>query len=207
MSYEADDILYVSELRQWLYCPRVTWYGRMYGDRRALSGLMKVGIEEEAERERLEDRRTFAAYGIEAVGRRYQVPVASERLGLRGAVDMIIETTALTWEESAEGGTPFIPVEVKTTVSPFGRPPMIQLCTYALMIEEMKDCEVPFGFLVTRPAEEVTRVEFTHDLRRSVEYLVEDVRSGLCGFELPPPTPSMGKCINCEFRRVCNDRW
>lgn len=212
MSFEPEDRIGASELRQWLYCPRVVWYGRQFGDHRPTSAMMRVGIDEEAERRRLESRRTFAGYGIEAVARHHQVRVWSERLALSGLVDTLLQLSRVSLEEAvANRQDPkeqiFVPVEFKTTTRADQRENLVQLVAYALCLEEMTRTPVRFGFLVLLPDEEVFRQTIGHPIRRTVEQIASDARTGLAGTELPEPTPHRGKCRQCEFRRFCNDVW
>jgi CRISPR-associated exonuclease Cas4 len=174
--------------------------------------MMQIGIDEEAERRRLEARRTFDQYGIEAVSRRNQVPVSSDRLGMRGMVDTLLELSTISLEAAAQEPIPtveqlFVPVEFKTTTRSDQRYNTIQLATYSICIEEMTNSPVEYAFLVLLPDEEVIRQSIGPHIRRSVEDLVAQVREGLDGDELPAPPLHKGRCQSCEFRRFCNDVW
>ena len=214
--YVQADIVSVSELRQWSYCPRVVWYGRSMGDYRPTSGAMKAGIDAEAERQRLETRRGFSQYGITAVDKRFQFSVRSDSLGLAGRIDCLIETTDVTFEEAQAGLRPnewnwddplFVPVEYKTTFRVQQKHNVMQLAAYARMLESLTGTAVPFGFIVMLPEEEVLKIEISSEIKRSLDFLIEEVQRGLVSDELPRPTPHSGKCQNCEFRRFCNDVW
>jgi CRISPR-associated exonuclease Cas4 len=214
--YDPRDIVSVSELRQWMYCPRVVWYGRSMGDYRPTTGAMRVGIDAEAERQRLEGRRTFAQYGLEASTKRFQVAVTSDALGLSGRIDCLIELTNVPLERAMQGERPagwsdghplFVPVEYKWTHTASQRQNALQLTAYALILEEMTGTVVPFGFLVHLPEERAIRMSLSAGLRRTVKHVVTEVRGGLRSPDLPEPTPHRGKCQSCEFRRFCNDVW
>jgi CRISPR-associated exonuclease Cas4 len=175
---------------------------------------MRAGIDAEAERQRLEERRTFHQYALEACSKRFQVPVASQRLGLAGRVDCLFELTEVTLEHAAGGVRPagweadrplFVPVEYKTTFRTDRKENVLQLMAYAAILEDLTGTPVPFGFLVFLPEEEVVRVDLGPGLRKTLGVLVDEVRAGLGDAELPPPTPFRGRCVDCEFRRFCND--
>lgn len=215
-AYDPNDNVSVSELRQWMYCPRVVWYGRLMGDSRPTTGAMKVGREAEAERQRLEERRTFAQYGLEACNKRFQVPVVSEKLGLSGRIDCLIELTPVSFEDAIVGIRPlgckqndpmFAPVEYKWTYRADQRQNTVQLSAYAMLIESLTGVPVPVGFLVLLPEEEAVRVEIGPGVRRAVKRTLDEAREGLGAPELPEPTLHRGKCQDCEFRRFCNDVW
>ncbi|MCZ7581416.1 MAG: CRISPR-associated protein Cas4 [Fimbriimonadaceae bacterium] len=215
-AYQPRDTVSVSELRQWMYCPRVVWYGRSMGDYRPTTGAMKVGIEAEAERQRLEERRSFAQYGLEACNKRFQVPVASEALGLSGRIDCLIELTPVSLEDAQVGVRPlnwkvgdpmFVPVEYKWTSRADQRQNTIQLAAYGMILESLTGTPVPLGFIALLPEEEVVRVELVPRVRRAVKCTLDEAREGLSAPELPWPTLHRGKCQDCEFRRFCNDVW
>lgn len=215
-AYEPDEQISVSELRQWLYCARVVWYGRSMGAYRPTTGAMRVGIDAEAERERLEERRTFSQYGIDACNKRFQVLVASERMGLVGRIDCLIELTGVSLERAAAGVRPpgwdereplFVPVEYKWTFNPNQQQNNLQLAAYGMILEEFTNSVVPYGFIVLLPEEMALRVNLDSGVRRVVARTLDAVRAGLSTPELPSPTPHRGKCQSCEFRRFCNDVW
>lgn len=173
-------------------------------------------MEAEAERERLEERRTFHQYGIDACNKRFQTLLTSETLGLAGRIDCLIELTRVSAEEAAAGVRPpnwndreplFAPVEYKWTHSADQRQNNLQLAAYAIILEELTNSVVPFGFIVLLPEERAVRVSLDSGIRRIVERTLVEVREGLAAPELPPPTPHQGKCQSCEFRRFCNDVW
>jgi len=186
------------------------------GAYRPTSNAMKAGIEAEAERQRLEDRRSFAQYGIVGHRKRFQVPVVSATLGLAGRIDCLLELTEVSLEDACEGVRPrnwqegdplFVPVEYKSTFRRDQRGNSLQLAAYARLIEEMTHSPVDRGFIVMLPEEEVVEVPLGRGLRQSFDLVLDEVRAGLDGSELPPATPHRGRCQACEFRRFCNDVW
>lgn len=205
-----DEFVSISELRQWEYCPRVVWHGRVLGKGRTTTFKMQQGIEDEETKQRLETRRTFHAYGLEACGRRFKVFVQSDRLLLSGIVDMILELGSISIEERSPVGSDqrLVPVEFKST---FSQAPsshhLLQLAAYGMVIEDMTGSPVGFGFLVSLPSGRVRKVAFDDALRAKVENARQAVLACLADGVMPPPTPQRGKCTDCEFRRFCNDIW
>ncbi len=80
----------VTDLKQWVYCPRILYFRLCLPAIRPLTYKMEAGIEDgEAEAQR-ESRRSLRTYGLKSGRREYDVALASGRLGLRGKIDMLI---------------------------------------------------------------------------------------------------------------------
>ncbi len=195
----AEPIFTVTDLKQFAYCPRVVLYYYCLPLIRPTTYKMEESIlahREEAERE---ERRSLRPYGLTQGERRYDVPVASARLGLRGVIDMVIDT-----------GEEYIPVDYKST---FRKQPgahfRLQLAAYGRMLEESLSTGSGFrvhrGFLyslLTRSAQEIA---LTGRLRAQVIRTVDALREMVARERMPPAPQGRGRCIACEFRRFCND--
>jgi CRISPR-associated exonuclease Cas4 len=184
----------VTDLKQWVYCPRILYYHLCLPDVRPVTYKMKAGVEAgRAETDR-EERRSLWAYGLTDGEREFNVPLHSERLGLRGEVDMVITTP--------EGEV--IPVDYKLarTAGPHFR---LQLAAYALLLEEGRGCAVRRGFLYYLPLRRAEAVAIDRRLRGQLGAALAGMRAMLEGEKMPPPTPHLRKCVACEFRRFCND--
>ena len=90
MRSEAGErvIFTVTDLKQYTYCPRVVFYTYCLPLVRPTTYKMEAGIAAHGRGEKLERRRTLAAYGLEEGKRHFEVAVSSQELGLRGRVDM-----------------------------------------------------------------------------------------------------------------------
>ena len=82
----------VSDLKQYVYCPRILYYHACLPRVRPITYKMQAGINAQLPAEGRERRRSLRAYGLEQGQRHFNVPLVSERLGLRGQVDLVIET-------------------------------------------------------------------------------------------------------------------
>lgn len=191
-------IFTVTDLKQYTYCPRVVFYTYCLPLLRPTTYKMEAGVaahEKAGERER---RRTLSAYGLVEGERHFDVWVESPILGLRGRVDLVIEV--------GEGeGREFIPVDYKHTRRRTGPHIRRQLAAYGMMLEETWRGIVRQGFvysLVTRKAEEVA---LTERLRGEVREMVAAMQEMVEREAMPVPPRSRRPCVNCEFRRFCND--
>lgn len=191
-------IFTVTDLKQYTYCPRVVFYTYCLPLLRPTTYKMEAGIRAHERVEKQERRRTLAAYGLEGGKRHFDVGVESAILGLRGRVDMVIEV--------GEGeGWEWIPVDYKQTRRRTGVHIRRQLAAYGMMLEETWGGVVRRGFvysLVTRKAE---KVALTERLRGEVREVVTAMREMVEQEAMPAPPRSRRPCVNCEFRRFCND--
>lgn len=191
-------IFVVTDLKQYSYCPRVVYYTYCLPLLRPTTYKMEDGVAAHQEAQDKERRRTLAAYGLTEGRRRFDVWVESPTLGLRGRVDMVIEV--------GEGaGRELIPVDYKQTERKVGAHVRRQVAAYGMMLEETLGGTVRRGFvysLLTRKAEEIALTErLREDVRRVVAALREMVER-----EAMPEAPATRQaCVNCEFRRFCND--
>jgi CRISPR-associated exonuclease Cas4 len=186
----------VTDLKQWVYCPRILYYHHCLPKVRPVTYKMEAGIEAGREEVRREARRSLQRYGLDVDGatREFNVAVSSERLGLRGEVDMVITLA----------GGEVIPVDYKLA-DRAGPHFKLQLAAYAALLEEARGGEVRRGFLYYLPLQRAEAVAVDARLRRSLASTLEHMRAALEHEQMPAPTPHLRKCLACEFRRFCND--
>lgn len=189
VDYKMDDLVFLSALNHYLYCPR----------RCALIHI-----------EQLWDENLFTAEGrimhdkVDIANREsrgnvrieYGVPIRSLRLGLIGKAD-VVELHKMddgTW-------MPF-PVEYKR-----GKPKMddcdkVQLCAQAICLEEMLNVEIKKGALYygrTRRREDVV---FDEKLRLETEAAAKKVHALIESRTTPKPEYSK-KCKKCSLYELC----
>jgi CRISPR-associated exonuclease Cas4 len=197
---EIEDrlIFTVTDLKQYTYCPRIVYYTYCLPLIRPTTYKMEAGVAAHEKAGKRERRRTLAAYGLKKGERHFDIWLKSPILGLRGRVDMVIEV--------GDGeGRELIPVEYKQTRRRIGRHVKLQLAAYGVMLAETWGGAVRRGFvysLVTRKAEEVA---LTGRLRGEVQEIAAAMREMVEREAMPGPPRSRRPCINCEFRRFCND--
>jgi len=184
----------VSDVKQWVYCPRVLYYRLCLPDVRPITRKMEYGIEAGRAEEGREERRSLRAYGLSEGEREFNVRLYSERLGVRGEADMVITTSA------GEA----IPVDYKLSTID-GPHFQMQVAVYALLLEEMRACTVQRGFLYLIPERRAEVVPIDKRLRTKTSAALEAMRQMLATEKMPAPADSLRKCVACEFRRFCND--
>ena len=200
MEQRSDRTVFtVTDLKQYAYCARVVYYTYCLPLLlRPVTFKMEAGVRAHEEAGKRERRRTLTAYGLREGKRHFDVWVASEELGLHGRIDLVIET--------GEGpARELIPVDYKQSRRQVGAHVRHQLAAYGIMLEETWGGPVRRGFvysLATRRAEEV---RLTERLQGGVRGVLAAMREMVERETMPDPPRSRRPCVNCEFRRFCND--
>ena len=196
---DLDPPFRVTDLKQWVYCPRILFYHLCLPDVRPVTYKMEAGVEAGKGEEGREARRSLRAYGIRAGERAFGVSLISPRLGLRATLDMVI------WPED---GQEVIPVDYKLsskTGRNMGAHFKLQLAAYALMLEEAYNLPARRGFLYYIPLRKAEEVPINARLREKLHQELVAMQAMLTTERMPEPTPSRQRCVACEFRRFCND--
>ncbi len=194
-----ENTLSISYLNALEYCPRRFYYEC------ALSEFMENAhvVEGTMRHERSDEGRTTTEDG-KLVMRR--VWVGSERLHLSGFADVV---------EEQEGQ--LTPVEYKKGKMGEWLNDHVQLCAQALCLEEMLQCQIPYGYIFYFGSARREQVVFDEQLRRHTEETVRLAFTLLERGELPPPLvgrqmkkdalPALHpKCRDCSLEPLCMPR-
>ncbi len=188
----------VTDLKQYTYCPRIVYYTYCLPLIRPTTYKMEAGARAHEKAEGRERRRTLAAYDLEEGKRRFDVWLKSPILGLTGKVDLVIEVEK---DEQRE----LIPVEYKQTRKRIGKHIRLQLAAYGMMLEEMEDGQARRAFVYSLLKRRAEEIRLSDKLRREVEATVKQMHEMVERETMPDPPRSRRQCVNCEFRRFCND--
>ncbi|MBY0552136.1 MAG: CRISPR-associated protein Cas4 [Candidatus Obscuribacterales bacterium] len=189
-----DLMLTVSDLKQFVYCPRIPYFCYVMPVPTKQTFHMATGEDAHRRLSKLERRRTTHKYSLREGAKLYKQAFRSERLGLSGLLDLLIETNS-----------GFYPVEYKNSI---GEPQLhhrYQLTAYALLVEESNDAVVRSGYLCMLRSDDVFPLEITESKKLYVKNLLDRMRRMIETQTLPAPTPHRGRCDNCEFRLYCAD--
>lgn len=197
---ELDETLEVTDLKQWVMCGRVVWYRHCLPAIRPVTSLMEQGRRAHGAEVGREERRSLRAYGLEVGERVFDVALRSERLGLRGRVDLVIAVP-----DRGSAGAYAVVVDYKDSEQKPGAHVRLQLAAYALLVEEGWGLPVRGMFSYGLPMREAFAVPLTAGLRRRVVETVAAIRGAVRGEAMPEPPVSRALCPQCEFRRFCND--
>jgi CRISPR-associated exonuclease Cas4 len=186
--------LRVTDLKQFVYCPRIVFYQYVMPVEKKTTFKMEAGKQAEDIIDKLEQRRSLRKYRLAEGTRRFHVWLRSERLGLSGKLDLVIESPA-----------GLFPIDFKYTT---GRPQknhVYQLCGYALLLEETYQQPVSRGFVYLIPHNEAVAVELTQARKDEALAQLRVMRAMIQAEAMPDPTPVRNRCVECEYRNYCGD--
>jgi CRISPR-associated exonuclease Cas4 len=190
------DLIPVTDLKQWAYCPRVVYYHRVMPAPQRPTYKMKEGLAAQDLIENRETRRTLREYDLDSASRRFGLWLDNKELGLAGKIDLLLEAK----DEIAV-------VDFKLTSGEPGQNHRLQLAGYSLLAEAALGVPARRAFLYRIPDNRIFPEPVTEQLRRAVKTAVADIRrTGDTQF-CPEPTEVRGRCVECEFANYCADVW
>ena len=175
MIEDGHELVNVSDLNQYLYCPRRLYYIRFFDT---------IGLNADLVSGRLRHQNLSRRGGW--ILERY---LYSERLCLHGKVDLI---------EDDNGP---VPVERKSGIRVYDND-RIQLAAYALLIEEWYECEISIGYIYLFSTRRRFEVVISDDLRDSVSATVQAILS-MKLTDIPPIQNNLNKCKRCSVLSYC----
>jgi CRISPR-associated exonuclease Cas4 len=189
--------LAVTDLKQYLYCPRIPYFQHVLTLPRPVTFKMKHGTLQHLELDRLEKRRGLRSYGLREGQRMFHVPVTSHALGLHGVLDLVIKY-------QSKQNTCYLPVEFKYQEGPIRTNVKYQLAAYAMLLEEVYQTPVNDGVVYQIPTQKVRHVHITEEMRIYVQHTLSAIRNMMQKESFPDPK-TRARCGDCEYRRYCND--
>jgi CRISPR-associated exonuclease Cas4 len=186
--------LTASDVRQWCYCPRVPYFTYVVPVLKKPTFKMEHGKKQHRSVEALEKRRVLKRYGLERAERIFNLYLTSARRGLLGVIDMVLRD-----------GDYYYPVEFKHSRRDYFINHKMQLMIYAVLLEEVLEAVVPYGFIHNSWTGRTYKIDFTEALRAEMEAGLISLRQMIQTERMPEPTPHRAKCTDCEFRNFCGD--
>lgn len=193
---EQPFVFRVIDLKQYVYCPRILYYHTVLPQVRPLTYKMAAGIAAHTQTEQREKRRSLRTYGLQQGERQFNVPLFAPELFLSGELDMLIETP-----------TELIPVDFKQSKKE-GDHFRLQLLAYGRMLAAIgnpQEKTIRRGFLYLIPNRQAVEIMFTPSLHRKFDAAMAQLDLIAKNQQVPSPTKKYGRCVDCEFRRFCND--
>jgi len=187
----------VTDIKQYVYCARVLYYEVCLPRIRPTTDKMEAGKEAHDAEETREHRRSLQPYGVHAAERQFNVRLFSETLGLSGMIDLLL------LEPDGEKDAAW-PVDYKLSEET-GPNIQLQLAAYAVLIEECLHKVVTQGYryAISQRRAEVIKIGAVQ--KRRVREALAQMHAIVQEERMPPPVRERGKCVDCEFRRFCND--
>ena len=186
--------LRVSDIKQYVYCPRVLYFTYVLPVDKKVTRKMAYGQEYHVELDRLEKRRKLKRYNLSEGERKFHTHLYSPRLGLEGKLDLHIVC-----------GQELIPVEFKNTLKGPELNHKYQVTAYALLLEEAYNRPVRYGFIYQIPTNTIHELEITPNMRWHVKEIMADIRRMVETQYMPGPAFQKQRCVDCEYRKFCGD--
>lgn len=186
-----------TDLKQYFYCPRILYYHHCLPEIRPLTDKMEAGLSAHIDETERETRRSVRTYGLTTAERHFDLWVESERLGIRGQMDL-----ALFAPDGRSAEVSPVDYKLGKQVNDNWK---IQIAIYALLLEENYPVTVKVGYLYLIPLRRAERIVITPILKHRAEGALAQMQQIAETEWMPNPTPHRSKCVDCEFRRFCND--
>ena len=193
-----DEVLVPARMvNEWVYCPRLAvleWgHGEWAGNADTAAGARSHRAAEDGPAPPLPSP---DALGDDQTLRTRRLHLASERLGLTAAIDVL----------EAEGGA-VIPVDIKTGKRPHVAegaylPERVQVCVQALLLRDAGyRCDE--GALWFAASRERVSVPLTEELVATTLRAASDLRLTVASGRVPPPLDHSPKCPRCSLLPIC----
>jgi len=173
-----DELVYVSALNEFVYCPRRYYYQRFH--------------DEIGEPYELVDGRSKHDSASKRGGWVRERYVRSEDLGLHGKIDLV----------ETDGGTP-TPVERKRAESGEYYPSdELQIAGYCMLLEDAIGEPVNVGYIYLYSTDTRHPIRITDEHRLAVRRTIERIEQLSFG-DVPPLIDTRSKCEACSARSYC----
>lgn len=185
MSNEEPELIPISALNHWAYCPRRC--GLIHMENEFTDNIHTARGTDEHERVDTIRHDSTDGRRIETA-----LPVWSTRLGQIGKCDIV---------EFLPDGTPY-PVEYKHGTRKKRLNDDIQLAAQAMCLEDMLGRPVPTGAIYHASSRRRREVAITPELRQRVESTTNAIRATLRSGVLPVPANDE-RCRECSLKDIC----
>jgi len=176
------------------YCPRIIYFIGIIGVKERVTEYMIEGRNKEEEEEEKEKRRkTLLAKRKEKVLNKWiRVKVHSEKLGLIGEIDFVIQT---------ENGIKI--VEIKNTDRNKLAPGYLyQAAAYAMLFEEQFKKTVKNIIIYHVKADKIFEINLTDEIRNHVKWTIKKMKEIIKNEKLPKALKSK-ECKGCGYIHFC----
>jgi CRISPR-associated exonuclease Cas4 len=174
----TDELVNVSDLNQYQYCPRRYWYLHFFDTQ----GRNYQRIEGKTKHENKATRGDWLN----------ELYLESESIGLKGKIDVL---------DLEDGRT--IPIERKRASSgDYYWNDEVQIAGYCMLLEVNVDEMVREGAIYLYETDQRMHIPITEDHREAVRETVDAMRS-MSPNDVPPLTDNPKKCEKCSTREYC----
>ncbi|MDW8033641.1 MAG: CRISPR-associated protein Cas4 [Nitrososphaerota archaeon] len=197
MSEEEPELIPVTDIKQYHFCPRIIYFMRVFCTKERTTESEELGKKAHGDFHKKEKRRTtlLGCKTIRVEQKWTALRLKSEKLGLEGIVDMVVKTP--------EG---YSVIEYKMTNMPNKIMPshLYQVAAYAMLVEEAFKTIVRKLYIYYEKDKKFLEIPMTENIRRHVIWTVGRIRSIIEKEKLPSVKPSR-KCKSCGYKWICKE--
>lgn len=191
MIENTDHYLRINEIKNYLYCPRISYY-KLCMDIDIETDLSRAGIAEEAHTKHKMKRRKQALHSVHEGERHYDVALAHHEYHFLGRIDEMVVT---------EKGVYL--VDYKDTDKDYGYW-KLQMHAYRLATEAMGQTVLGcYVYLI--PQKKYKEVKTIHADTEKMLQLCCELETMIVQERFPAPATVVAKCHSCQYARLCND--
>ena len=186
---KSKEWVFLEELRQYIYCPRIPIFRRVYHFQPRETYKMEKGKE-------YHRKKSLRAYQSKKgeIKYFYEQYLSDKEVKLAGILDAIKIC-----------GKKANPIEFKQKYPENEQIPyhhLIQLTAQAILIELSTDFEVGEVEIKYQNNKRL-KEKITEETKKETVMIIEELRWNIEKEHLPEPTIHEKKCVDCEYRRVC----
>ena len=192
---EFEEYVTPSEIIEFLYCPRFTYFMKNLNIRQYEENRFKVQLGREKHLNKKSTTTNQIRKRIGGVSKEQEKYLISKTYGVKGIVDEIYLLDDGTYAPLDYKYAEYKEKEFETY--------KIQMALYCLIIEELYKTKVNKFFLVyLRSKNLLKEIEFDDKLRKKSIKCINDYKKVIKGF-YPKATSSKARCFYCCYRNIC----
>lgn len=192
---EFEEYVTPSEIIEFIYCPRFTYFMKNLGIRQYEEQRFKVQVGREKHLDKKSQNVKQIRKRIKGVSKEQEKYLVSKNYGLKGIVDEVYLLEDGTYAPLDYKFAEYKDKEFDTYKT--------QMAMYSVIIEEVYKTKVNKFFLVyLRSKNLLKEIEFDDKLRKKCLKYINDYKKVVSGF-YPKATSSKARCVDCCYRNIC----
>jgi CRISPR-associated exonuclease Cas4 len=193
---ESTSMITPSEIIQYLYCPRFTYFMNCLTIPQHEELRYKVLKGREIHHKREKSNLDYLRKKLNCIKKEISVYLASRELRVRGVVDEVLHLKDGTLAPLDYKYTEYTEHTFKTH--------RIQSTLYAMLIMENYKKPVKKGFICyVRGGNKIKEILYTEDDFCYANYVINKIFDIIQTGHFPPKTKYKNKCVDCCYRNIC----
>lgn len=192
---EFEECITPSEVIQFLYCPRFSYYMKCLGIKQHEEKRYKVQVGRQKHVDKSNANINYVRKKINGVSKHQEVYLVSKKHNIKGMIDEIYLLKDGTYAPLDYKYAEYKEKEYLTY--------KIQMAMYSLMIEELYNCKVNSMYIVYMRSKNLIReIKFDNRLRKNCLDIIEAYKNVVNGL-YPNGTKYKARCTDCCYKNIC----